>query len=160
MRARFRRGAPTLHRSTVLGDRLLHAELANPHAGSLANVSAELAKLRAKIEAVEKEISDTMVELRTAEENGDTGEVGRLIKREEALRDKEKQMRDKVNCSLKPLLEEERKVLLRERALLAPGVLPAPSRRHPSVGPTSLLLFTQVSEPSRVAAPPAAPLSR
>ena len=68
-------------------------------AGALDNVNAELEKLSAKIDAVEKEIGDTMVELRTARENGDAGEVGRQSKREEALRDKEK------------LLLEERRAL-------------------------------------------------
>ena len=80
-------------------------------AGALDNVNAELEKLSAKIDAVEKEIGDTMVELRTARENGDAGEVGRQSKREEALRDKEK------------LLLEERRAL-RERGLPAPGALP------------------------------------
>ena len=79
-------------------------------------MSAELEKLGAKIDAVEKEISDTEVDLRTAKESNDTGEVGRLSKREEALRDKEKQLRDKE----KQLRDKEK--LLLERALPAPGV--------------------------------------
>ena len=90
----------------------MRAELPDPHAGALANVSAELEKLGAKIEAVEKEISDTEVELRTAKEAGDTGEVGRLSKREEALRDKEKQLRDETKQ-----LRDEKKLLL--QAILA-----------------------------------------
>ena len=84
-----------------------------PRAGALTDAKAELERLGAKIDSIEKEIGDTMVELNTAKEAGDTGEVGRLSKREEALRDKEKQLRDKEK-------------LLLERALPAPGVRQQP----------------------------------
>ena len=124
-----------LHR--VTGRRLLHAELPDPHSGALANVSAELEKLGAKIDAVEKEISDTEVDLRTAKESNDTGEVGRLSREKEQLRDEKKQLRDekKQLRDKEKLLLEERKLLLERTRPPAAGASPRRSGPHMTAWP-------------------------
>ena len=123
MHAALRVAFATFRGAAAVGDRLLHAKLPNlARTGALANVSAELETLSAKIDAVEKEISDTDVDLRTAKKSNDTGEVGRLSKREEALRREKEQLLEE-----KKQLRDEKKLLL-ERALPAPG---APSQHPP-----------------------------
>ena len=138
MHAALRVAFATFRGAAAVGDRLLHAKLPNlARTGALANVSAELEKLSAKIDAVEKELGDTVVELRTARKNGNTDEAGHLSKREEQLRDEKKQLRDekKQLRDKEKLLLEERKLLLERTRPPAAGASPRRSGPHMTAWP-------------------------